>query len=88
MNALREVAELVAVVKTGWRPDESDDAQGVADWRFERQLREARLTAAEQWGKPFDEALWFSETRAALLELAALAIAQVESLDRAAGDPR
>lgn len=59
-----------------------DDDQGTADWRAKRQECEAHLLAAEGWGTPFDEASWRVGTRQALLELAALAIAQVESLDR------
>lgn len=83
-TVIERVADMVTSVETRWRSErESDDDQGVAEWALERREREDQMTRALRWGRRFDAAAWRSETRQALMELAALCLAQVASLDRA-----
>lgn len=83
-GVILELASAVSTAQTDWRAAGSpDDDQGVAEWFEERTKREQALDAALQRGVRFDAELWQRETRRNLIELAALCIAQVESLDRA-----
>lgn len=64
-----------------WGGAEHDDEHGFQDWASFRQRFEERMNKVAR-KSPFDADEWFRVTRDSLIKVAALAIAQVESLDR------
>lgn len=83
MSVVDEVLSKVDTINTPWRAEgERDDDQGVDQWRDVRRDLEDQLQRAMQWHRPFDAAVFYRDTRTALIDLAAVAIAQVNSLDR------
>lgn len=81
-SVLAEVAAERARQDDQWGGPAHDDAHGVADWAEFRAQYERRMVDAMQEGQPFDAHRWRAETREALVKIAALCVAQVESLDR------
>lgn len=64
-----------------WGGPEHDDEHGANAWQGFRAVREARLKQA-LGPNFFDAVTWHKTTRKNLVEIAALAVAQIESLDR------
>lgn len=83
-SVLAEVAAERARQDDQWGGSAHDDAHGVEDWAEFRSRYERRIGYAMQEGQLFDGHRWRTETREALLKLAALCVAQIESLDRGA----
>lgn len=63
-----------------WGGPDHDDEHGVADWESYRRKFERRILS--QMSGPFDPNHFYINTRSDLVKVAALAVAQIESLDR------
>lgn len=66
-----------------WGGPEHEDTHGAFEWMEFRRKREEKMTDAYmQRGRPFDAGYFHNTTRRELVIMAALCVAQIESMDR------